>query len=180
MAQVRIGIGYSDASSQSSSEADRHWEFWATKSRESFVHELSTVFYDLSATITAFKSWIPRRAFLRFKYRSTPNLPSLRPKLSKLQFSSNALDRQPGKNSSSFLRFRSGTRTHEPPTTGQSSSFFAGVNEPVIRTSKTLNPLRLPHISRRCNARPRRPRSNSTWPPSECCFRGLPKKASWP
>src|SRR5271166_5305010 len=71
MAQVRIGIGYSDASSQSSSEADRHWEFWATKSRESFVHELSTVFYDLSATITAFKSWIPRRAFLRFKYRST-------------------------------------------------------------------------------------------------------------
>jgi hypothetical protein len=33
--------------------------------------KLSTVFYDLSATITAFKSWIPRRAFLRFKYRST-------------------------------------------------------------------------------------------------------------
>jgi DNA-binding GntR family transcriptional regulator len=37
--------------------------------------ELSTVFYDLSATITAFKSWIPRRAFLRFKYRSTLPVP---------------------------------------------------------------------------------------------------------
>src|ERR1700747_1778596 len=70
-AKERITDSRARASSQSSLEADRHWEFRATKSRESFVHEISTVFYDLSATITVFKSWIPRRAFLRFKYRST-------------------------------------------------------------------------------------------------------------
>ena len=30
-----------------------------TKSTGIFVHEISTVFYDLSATITVFKSWNP-------------------------------------------------------------------------------------------------------------------------
>ena len=66
--------------------------------------------------------------------------PLLRPKLSQLQFSSNAPGRQPAKNSSSFLRSRSATCTHGPPITGQSNSFFPGVNEPGIRSSKTLSP----------------------------------------
>ena len=34
--------------------------------------ELSAVIYDLNTTITAFKSWIPSRVCLRFKYSSTP------------------------------------------------------------------------------------------------------------
>jgi hypothetical protein len=45
----------------------------------------SILFYDLSATITAFKSWIPRRAFLRFKYRSTPGAPSAKHLLEHLE-----------------------------------------------------------------------------------------------
>jgi hypothetical protein len=35
------------------------------------VHELSAVIYDLSTTITAFKSWTPSRVCLRFKCSST-------------------------------------------------------------------------------------------------------------
>ena len=35
------------------------------------VHEFSAVVYDLSATVTAFKSWIPSEASLRFKCSST-------------------------------------------------------------------------------------------------------------
>src|SRR5208283_6023824 len=49
-----------------------------TKSTDIFVHEISTVFYDLSATITVFKSWIPLESVstiqVQFDSRS-PNLP---------------------------------------------------------------------------------------------------------
>src|SRR5208283_877717 len=41
------------------------------KSTVKSVHELSAVIYDLSTTITAFKSWIPSRVCLRFKCSST-------------------------------------------------------------------------------------------------------------
>ena len=77
-------------------------------------------------------------------------------------------------------RSRFATRTHEPLTTGQSNSSWPGLNAPGIRTSKTLNRLRSQDISKRCNARPRRPRSSSTWQPSGCCFPGSPKKACSP
>jgi hypothetical protein len=58
--------------------------------------------------------------------------------------------------------------------TGESSLSFAGAHvasavllrDGFIRTSKTLNQSRSPHISKSFNAGPRRPRSNSTWQPS--------------
>jgi hypothetical protein len=81
---------------------------------------------------------------------------------------------------SSFLRSRSGTLTHEPHITGRSNSFWPGLSAPGIRTSKTLSPSRSRRISRRSSARPRRPRSNSTWPPYGCCSPGSLKKESWP
>jgi AcrB/AcrD/AcrF family len=43
-----------------------------TKSGVKSVDELSAVIYDLSTTITAFKSWIAWEHTLRFKYRATP------------------------------------------------------------------------------------------------------------
>src|SRR5258707_15229672 len=48
-ARGRITASRASASFQSSSEADCHCEFRATKSKESFVHESSTVVDDLSA-----------------------------------------------------------------------------------------------------------------------------------
>src|SRR5271165_2074117 len=36
------------------------------------------------------------------------------------------------------------------------------------------------YISKSFHARPRRPRSNNTWPPSGCCFPGSPKRECWP
>jgi hypothetical protein len=87
---------------------------------------------------------------------------------------------QPVKSSSSFSRSRSATPTHGPPTTARSSSFWIGLNAPAIRTSKTSNRSRSPHTSRPYSAGLRRPRSNSTWPPSGCCFPGSPKKECWP
>ena len=41
------------------------------KFRVKSVHELSAVVYDLSTTITAFKSWIAWERSLRFKYSAT-------------------------------------------------------------------------------------------------------------
>src|SRR6478672_7055991 len=44
----------------------------------------------------------------------------------------------------------------EPPITAQSNSSWPGLSAPAIRTSKTLSPSRLAHISKCCNAGPRR------------------------
>jgi len=44
----RITAARVNASAQSSSEADCHWEVTATKSKQSFFHESSTVVYDLT------------------------------------------------------------------------------------------------------------------------------------
>ena len=74
----------------------------------------------------------------------------------------------------------SATRTHGQPITVRSNSSWPGPSAPVIKTSKTLNRSRSPHISKSFNAGPGRPRSNSTWLPSGCCFPGLPKKECWP
>jgi hypothetical protein len=48
--------------------AVRHLKF-----RVKSVHELTAVVYDLSAMITAFKSWIAWERSLRFKYSATPD-----------------------------------------------------------------------------------------------------------
>ena len=77
----------------------------------------------------------------------------LHPRLSQLQFSSSAPVQQPAKSSSSFLRSRSGTLTHEPPTTGQSNSSWPGSSAPGIRTSRISSPSRSPHISKRCTTK---------------------------
>src|SRR5208282_3750662 len=58
-------------------------------------------------------------------------------------------------------------------------SSWPGPSAPGIRTSKTLSPSRLPHISKCFNAAPRRPPSNNTWRQSGCCFPGSPKKECW-
>jgi len=68
----------------------------------------------------------------------------------------------------------------EPPTSGQSSSSWLGSSAPAISTLKTLSPSRSRLTSKPYSARLRRPRSNSTWPPSGCCFPGSRKKESWP
>jgi len=101
---------------------------------------------------------LPRSTIYDLSTERHPNLPSLlHPKLSKLQFSSSAPGRQHGKNSLSFLPFRSATRTREPPITERFNSSWPGSSAPGIRTSKTLSPSRSPHISKCCNSGPRRP-----------------------
>ena len=62
-----------------------------------------------------------------------------------------------------FFTVQDPEREHASPLiTGQSNSSWPGLSAPAIRTSKTLSPSRLPHISKCCNAGPRRPRSLQT------------------
>jgi len=65
----------------------------------------------------------------------------LRPKLSKLQPSSNAPGRQPGKSFSSFLRYRSATRTHEPPIIGGIQQFLAWVERAGYQQLEDIEPI---------------------------------------
>jgi hypothetical protein len=53
-------------------KADGRWGFRITKFRVKLVHESSAVVHDLSATITASKSWIAWEHSLRFKCSPTP------------------------------------------------------------------------------------------------------------
>jgi hypothetical protein len=58
---VELRLRNAAAATRSGSEAKR------AVPAKSLVHESSTIIYDLSATINAFKSWIAWRARLRFK-----------------------------------------------------------------------------------------------------------------
>jgi hypothetical protein len=70
------------------------------------------------------------RRLRTFTYRGEqPNLPSLQPKLSQLQFSSNAPGRQPGKSSLNFLPSQSATQTRGQLITARSSSFWNGIHD---------------------------------------------------
>ena len=58
--------------------------------------------------------------------------------------------------------------------------FLAWVERAGYQDLEDIEPITVAAYIETFNARPRRPRSNSTWPPSGCCFPGSPKKECWP
>ena len=58
--------------------------------------------------------------------------------------------------------------------------FLAWAERAGYQDLEDIEPITVAAYIETFSARPRRPRSNSTWPPSGCCFPGSPKKECWP
>jgi hypothetical protein len=58
--------------------------------------------------------------------------------------------------------------------------FLAWAERAGYQDIEDIEPITVAAYIESFNAGPRRPRSNSTWPPSGCCFPGSQKKECWP